>query len=148
MVAATWILLSVSLLVTDSDPAVLVLGGIVAVASAFVFIVIDIGWPADTIDWNDGRRHQAMSVETNRRVAKLKRAARAAVSTNSIVIHATLVDLVDDRLLAGHQIDRSIDSAAADGLLTPTLRKLVADSARHTVSVRELQQILTDIEML
>ena len=56
--------------------------------------------------------------------------------------------LVDDRLLAHHHIDRVAQPQAADELLTPTLRRLLAGPRRQTATPRELQRIHTDIEAL
>ena len=65
----------------------------------------------------------------------------------SAELGGTLVDLVDDRLLAHRHIDRATDPAAAMEVLTPTLRHLVA-AQRPAVGLRQLGRIITDIESL
>ena len=66
----------------------------------------------------------------------------------SAELRGSLVDLVDDRLLAHHRIDRATDPAAAMEVLTPTLRQLVVVDRRPAVAVRQLDRIITDIEAL
>ena len=148
VVVSLWLLLSLSLLGTDADPAVPVLAGIVAVFAAAVFVVADVALPAGSVDWAHGSRTRERAVETDQRVTKLRRDARAAVSTDSHAIEATLITLVDEALLERRGIDRSRDPEAAARVLSEPLRELTAGSRRRLGSPHDLQRLLTDIEAI
>ncbi len=147
-VASVWLLLSMSLLGSDADPAIPVLAGLVAVLAAAVFVVVDVGLATGSVDWVRGTRVREQAVETDERVARLRRDARASVTTDSRVIESTLVTLVDDALLDRHDIDRSHDPRAADRVLSERLQAFLAGSHRRALSPRDLQRLLTDIEAL
>ncbi|MGB8859995.1 MAG: hypothetical protein WCC60_12100 [Ilumatobacteraceae bacterium] len=144
----SWATLVVSLWVSHSRPAVLVLGGLVAALAATVFVLIDLSSGISRMEWTRRSSAPGSSGVRDRRVESLHRQARGAWWTGSTQIDDTLVELVDDRLLAHHRIDRGADPGAAGEMLTPTLRRLVAGPRRQTAAVRELRQILTDIEAL
>lgn len=148
IVMSVWSLLSLALLGSDSDPAIPVLAGLVAVLAAAVFVVIDVALATGSVDWARGSRVREQAVETDQRVTKLRRDARAAVTMDSRVIETTLIELVDDALLDRHHVDRSTDPDAADHLLSDRLRALTARSRRRPPSPRDLQRLLTDIEAI
>lgn len=148
VVASVWLLLSLSLLGSDADPAIPVLAGLVAVLASAVFVIVDVGLATGSVDWVRGTRVRERAVQTDARVAELRRDARASVTTDSRVVEATLITLVDDALFDRHQIDRSRDPGAADRVLSERLRTLVAGSSRRSLSPRDLQRLLTDIEAL
>lgn len=148
IVVSVWLLLSLALVGSDSDPAILALAGLVAVLATGVFVVIDVALSTSSVDWRRGSRARERSVEIDQRVSTLRRHARAAVNTDSRMIETTLITLVDDALLDRHQIDRSRDPQAAERVLSGPLRALVAGSRRRSFSPRDLQLLLTDIEAI
>ncbi len=143
-----WAVLVVSLWASNSRPSVIVLGGIVAVVVAIVFVMIDLAGTVSRVRWTSRSDHPVSSRGTDPRVKALRHQVYGAWLTGSPQISDTLVDLLDDRLITNHRINRSTDPANADGLLTARLRRLVAGPRRQTATVRELRQILTDIEAL
>lgn len=147
-VVSLWLILTLSLLVSDADPAIPVLAGLVAVVAAAVFVVIDVALSTGSIDWAHGNRTRERAVETDQRVKKLRRDARAADNTDSRVIETTLIALVDNALIDRHRIDRSRDSKAAEPVLSEPLRDLTAGSRRRSRSPRDLQRLLTEIEAI
>lgn len=143
-----WLVLSVSLAATDARPAVLVLGGIVAVVAAVIVVMLDLSDAISRVEWTQ-RRHVYLSTRgSDPRVASLHRELYQARWFGSTELRDTLVGLVNDRLLAHRHIDATTDPAAAMEVLTPSLRGLVASPRRAGTSVRELHRILTDIEAL
>jgi len=65
-------------------------------------------------------------------------------------LRASLVELIDDQLLAVHSIDRSVDPAAADEVLGDELSEFVRDpaTARRLDTPRLLAHTVTLIERL
>ncbi len=143
-----WLVFSVSLAASNARPAVLVLAGIVAVVSAVIVVTVDLSHVVIRVGWT--RPPQVRRRSTR---GAIRGSARCALELHdarwfgSAELRRTLVDLVDDRLLAHRHIDRATDPAAAMEVLTPTLRHLVA-AQRPAVAVRQLGRIITDIESL
>lgn len=147
-IVASWLVLVLALWATDSEPAVLALGGIVAAIAALLMAALDVSALATRVEWGRRDNPQPTAAADDPRVGRLRRSAQATWLTGSTWISDTLVDLVDDRLAAHHHIDRATDPEAADKVLTPTLRRLVTGPRRRTATPHELQRILTDIEAL
>lgn len=147
-VASVWLFFSVALLGTDADPAIPVLAGLVAVLAAAIFVVADVALSAVPVDWARGTRSRERAVETDQRVTKLRRDARAAINMDSRAIESTLITLVDDALLDRCGIDRSLDPQAADRVLSEPLKQLTGGSWRRLGSTRDVQRLLTDIEAI
>jgi hypothetical protein len=144
-----WLALCVSLAATDARPAVLALGGIVAVVAAVILVMFDLAKEVIRVEWIPPRRlPRSSSRGSDPRVGSLRHQLHDARWFGSTELRTTLVDLVDDRLLAHHHIDRATDSAAAMEALTPALRQLVVGSRRASVGVRQLGRIVADIESL
>ena len=147
-IVCVWLLLSVSLAASNSRPAVLVLAGIVAVVSAVILVMVDLSNAVIQVEWARPRQERRSTRGRDPRVSSLRTQLYDARRFGSAELSETLVDLVDDRLLAHHHIDRSTDPAAAMEALTPTLRHLVAAHRRTAVTMRQLDRIVTDIESL
>ncbi len=143
-----WLVISVSLAASNSRPAVLVLAGIVAVVSAVILVMIDLSNAVIRVEWTRPRQVRRSRPASDPRVSSLRTQLYDARWFGSADLRATLVDLVDDRLLAHRHIDRATHPAAAMEALTPTLRHLVTDHRRSAVAVRQLGRIITDIESL
>ncbi len=143
-----WGVLSVTLWASGSRPAVLVLGGIVAIASAVILVIVDLTSGISRVRWTKRTDQPGPARGEDPRVSVLRHQVRAAWLTGSTQLSDSLVDLLDDRLSSHLHIERSMNPAAADRMLTPSLRRLVSGPRRQTATVRELHQILTDIEAL
>lgn len=142
-----WLVLSVSLAATNAQPAVLVLAGIVAVVSAVILVMFDLSNAVIRVGWTRPRQVRRSTRGSDPRVSSLRTELYDARWFGSAELRGTLVDLVDDRLLAHRHIDRATDPAAAMEALTPILRHLVA-AQRPAAAVRQLGRIITDIESL
>jgi hypothetical protein len=147
VMVCAWLLLSVSLAVSNARPAVLVLAGVVAVVSALTVVMVDLSHAVIRVGWIRPRQVRRSIRGSDPRVNSLRTQLYDARWFGSAELRGTLVDLVDDRLLAHRHIDRATDPAAAMEALTPTLRHLVA-AQRPAVAVRQLGRIITDIESL
>lgn len=142
-----WLVLSVSLAATNARPAVLVLAGIVAAVSAVILVGVDLLNTVIQVGWTRSSQVGRSKRGSDPRVNLLRNELYDGRWFGSAELRGTLVDLVDDRLLAHRHIDRATDPAAAMEVLTPTLRHLVA-AQRPAVAVRQLRRIISDIESL
>jgi hypothetical protein len=143
-----WLVLAVSLAATNARPEVLVLGGVVACVSAVILVTLDLANAVSRIEWTR-RRHVYRSTRgSDPRVNSLRNQLYDARWFDSTELRDTLVNLVDDRLMAHHHIDRAADPAAAMDVLTPSLRHLIARSRHTGIAVRQLGRTVADIESL
>ena len=161
-IAATWIVLVFLLWVSDSRPAAFAIGGIVAALATIIYVAFDVVAEPVRVDWGGNDVSVAVGIaakggndrppppppSADPRVVDLRRQVQAAWRTDSTRVADTLVALLDDRLAAHHGIDRAANPNAAAQLLSPALRHLIAPTRRPTITTRELQRILTDIEAL
>lgn len=143
-----WLVLSISLEATGGRPAVLVLGGIVAVVATVILVMLDLAHTVIQVEWTRQRHERRSTGGSDLLVSSLHHQLYGARWSGSTELRDTLVELIDDRLLVHRQIDRATDAAEAMEALTPTLRRLVASPRRPATEVRELNRILTDIEAL
>lgn len=149
--AAVWSVVTVALLLSDSQPAVLALGGIVVVMVTATFGALDLARSAaptvhrgDSIDdLIGGRRRRSDDAAALALRNSLLRARRF----RSVHLRDELVELIEDRLAMAGRGDRA-PGTGAEVVLTPTLRRLVDDTSRSVRSVRELRRAITDIEAL
>ncbi len=148
VIVGMWVLLALALWASNARPAVLVVGGIVAAIGAVVFAMLDLADEVDEVEWTRKSRRQASTRRADPRVSSLRRKAQGTWWSSSSDLGDTLVELLDDRLLAHHRVDRADDPAAAAVLLSPALRSLVDAPRRTSMSPRELQELLVDIEAL
>ncbi len=148
IIAVSWAVLASALWISDARPVVFVVGGMVAAICAAVFAMLDLADAVDEVEWTRKSRRQASTRRTDPRVSSLRRKARGTWWSESSDLGDTLVELIDDRLLANHRVDRADDPAAAAVLLTPALRSLVDAPRRTSMSPRDLHQLLADIEAL
>ena len=145
--SSIWLVLSLSLWVTGSRPAVIALAGIVVVGAALVVSVLDVARDIGDTGWSRPRNTTRLS-GNDQRAIQLRHQVAGARQTDSTALHDRLVSLVDDRLIVRHGIHRSEQPVLADQALTPTLRALLTGSPRRLGSRRTLNQTITDIEAL
>lgn len=146
--AALWLLLSGLLVASDSEPAVVVLGGIVAVLAAMVVVAVDLGREVALVVWPKQRSRHLVPREDDRRVAKLRHQGQASARFEPDELQGTLAALVNDRLRANRGIGSEEAAAAASTVLSPALRRLIEGRSHRAVSIRELNRVLSEIEEL
>lgn len=142
-----WGVAVLSLWASDAEPAILILGGIVAAIAATAFAAFDLAVPVRAVKWPRRRSWTPQPTRVDQRAATLRRQAREAARRDTTELHDALIELVDDRLMVQHGIDRS-QSSEAGVVLSPALTRLVDGPRRRTATVRELHQIVSDIEEL
>ncbi|MEN9645683.1 MAG: hypothetical protein RL238_2352 [Actinomycetota bacterium] len=146
--AACWLLLWGALAVADAQPDPLLLAALVTVLAVGVVVLRDLVDTVEHVEWvspfevGPGRRGRDARVDT------LRRQLDGAPWMSRQSIGDVLVEIIDDRLLAHHDVDRYEDPAAANALLTPRLRRVVADPGRAAPILRDVNQIIDDIEAL
>jgi len=143
-----WVVLSVALWVSGARPQVIALGGAVAAIAAVIATAYDLGTSTLRVGWPQPRMEGPAPREEDPRVAQVVRDARAAIRSDSPQLRDTLIDLVDERLLVHHNIDRSVTPDLAARMLTPNLQRLLTSPPHRIARVTELRAILTDIETL
>ncbi len=143
-----WLLLSITLWLSDADPSVIALAGIVAVAAAIGLVVFDLGAAGQTILWPRPPESKPAGEPRTERIPRPLNDVHGAVRSQPTGLRRRLVALVDDRLVTRHGVDRRDAPAIADDVLTPALRKLVASSTGRIESIRELATIIDEIEAL
>lgn len=144
-VVVVWWGLWLVLLASDARPDVVLLGGVVAVSAAGILATLDATRVVDHLEWTRPPERRPEPSD-DPRVARLRHQVSGARWQQSRELTDALVALVDDRLQQRHGIDRAADPVAADAVLTPALRRLVADDGRTLPGIRELRRILTDLE--
>ena len=146
-IVIAWALLVLALWFSHSRPAVVVLGGIIAAIGATLFVALDLADVVSELEWTPNARHLP-SKRGDARVSWTRQKVQSARWSGSTEINDTLTELIDDRLLAHHHIDRAADPAAAAELLGPALRSFLDGRRRTAMTARELQRVLTEIEAL
>ncbi len=142
------VVLWIGLWASDASPAVLLLFAVVAAVVATIVVTIDLASELCAVEWTSRPARSLEPATSDPLGASLRRQIHGAAWSGSTSLHDTLVDVIDERLLAGHQIDRAVDPAAATAVLTPRLRRVIAGQRRRQVVPSELRLILTDIESL
>ncbi|MEP7113520.1 MAG: hypothetical protein ABI862_09665 [Ilumatobacteraceae bacterium] len=143
-----WLLLSIALWASRSRPAVVLLAGIVAILAAVIVVTLDLGRAIVPVEWSRRPRWSSSSQGVDPWVISLRNQLDQGRHYGSTELRERLVDLIDDRLLVHHHVDRTIEPAAAMGMLSPTLRAFVEGPAKPVTSLRILRRIVTEIEAL
>ena len=142
-----WLLLSIALWANRSRPAVVLLAGIVAIIAAVIVVALDLGQAIVPVEWSrrpGGYRSRGVDPW----VISLRNQLDEGRHSGSTDLRERLVDLIDDRLLVHHHVDRAIEPVAAMGMLSPTLRALIEGPVKPVTSLRKLRRIVTEIEEL
>jgi len=145
--AFIWLVLCASLWATDSRPAVVALAAVVAVSTTLVVLTADMARNIGDTGWPPPRQ-SVQQDDGDPWITQLRYQMAGAGQTGSTELHERLVSLVDDRLRIHHHIDRLEQPAAANRVLSPTLRDLLTGPPRRLSSGRTLQRTITEIEAL
>lgn len=145
-IVGAWLLLWVALWLSNADPSAVALAGIVVVIAAAGLVAVDLGRTVQRVTWP--LPPESSQPLDNQRVPRTLHGIDAVVRAQPTELRQRLVDLIDDRIRTHHDIDRGTNPELADGLLTPALRRIVADPPRRPPTERELWGILNDIEEL
>jgi hypothetical protein len=137
---------------TDMGPHV------VLVAAVCVLVGVGVWFVAELVDEAVGTNEMPVglaptpTVRTDRRVMRLRSGLAYGQRNDDSLdqLRSSLVELVDDQLLAVHQVDRAHDPDAARAVLGDDLFAFVSDpdTARELARPRSLDRILTLIERI
>jgi hypothetical protein len=143
-----WLLITLPLGLTGAEPEVIALAGVILAGSAVIVSAFDLSGELSPVPWTRRSRMPPRSPGSNWRSVTLRRQMTSGDGSSSTELRTQLVSLVDDRLAAAHGVDRALAPGQADALLTPTLRRLVAEPRSSRMGLRELRRVVTDIEAL
>ena len=115
IVLGVWLVTVGLMAALEMRPAVLAMGAIVAAVAAVAGVLFDLGELPVPVDWTAVRDSGTSGRGADPRVRSLRRKLLDERRLDVTHLRATLVELVDDRLVAHHRIDRSADPVAAVG---------------------------------
>lgn len=151
-VAAIAVLIEISLSVARMGPSLPLVASLVVLVAAIGFVVYDLEAAVLTVRWQRSAGTIPTATGSSSRVSSLRNSLLAIDRDGYLArrLYASLVDLIDDQLLAVHGIDRAHDPDAARVVLGPELARFVATGqppSRFT-DVRVLRPIVQRIEQL
>lgn len=152
MIAAIVIVVEAFMIVSGMGPDVLLVAAAAAIIGVGIWIIIATAEAVPTAAPIGAVARHGQDHRVDRRVTWL-RSGLAHGKTDSLSaarLHDSLVAIIDDQLRAGHQIDRTVDPAAAKAVIGAELAAFIDDpAARMSLpGPRELDRILTRIERL
>jgi hypothetical protein len=149
--AVGWIVVSVGMAAMRMDPSPVLIAGIVGVVVAALWLLLDVSDVAPPISWGAGYGPDRLRKGGDVRVRTLHgQLLHGRQLDDGRALHGVLVDLVDDRLLAEHGIDRTSEPQRAAAALGPLLTDFVTNppSAKRLGDVAFLASIVEQIESL
>jgi hypothetical protein len=151
IVAAT-VLVSAVLVASDTGPNLPLIAALCGLVGAGIWAVGDVAEALPTTRPTRIEPPAPPAARGDRRLMRLRsgiaygRADGVALAR----LHENLVAIVDDQLLAAHDIDRSTDPDGAAAVMGPELNRFVTDpeSTAKLADQRSLDRLLTLIERL
>lgn len=153
----------VLMLLLDMQPRLVLVAMVVMAVAAAGWSAFDLGHTAEPLTWHDYGADQAGTARPDQRTQALRsrlerntRGRRTASTSrtgepepNDEIVE-TLVDVIDDHLVAEHGLDRTADFEALAAVLDPELARFVTDTAtqRSMTQRRTLARTVALIEDL
>lgn len=146
------------------EPRLVLVGFVVIVATAATWLILDVGQATAPVNWHNYGAAEDAVTRPDRRVqvlkARLRQPTRRGRALGSVgatptgradpsdEIGDSLVEVLDDHLVADRGIDRSEDPVGAAEALGPELMQFVSDPAvrRSMTQRRPLVRTITSIE--
>lgn len=126
-VVAIWLAATTALAALQMRPSVVLLALIVTTTATLLWSTVDLADVAAPVDWRTGRETTGTTKGADARVKLLeRRLAHGQAMASNLLLHHTLVELIDERLVSAHGIDRNLDPGAAEHLLGAELAHFVA----------------------
>jgi hypothetical protein len=151
-VVAVAVLIEISLSAAQMGPSLPLVAGLVVLVAVIGFVVYDLAGAVVTVRWRPAAVAVPTMTGSTSRVSSLRNRLLAMDRDGYLArqLHASLVGLVDDQLLAVHGIDRAQDPDRARGVLGPELTRFVAseEPPPRLMDVRVLRPIVQRIEQL
>ncbi|MBI5090491.1 MAG: hypothetical protein HZB15_16985 [Actinobacteria bacterium] len=149
--AIGWFVVSLGMAALQMDPSPVLLAGIAAVILGGLCLLLDVSDLAGAASWEGFYRPEPLRKGDDVRVRVLQgQLLHGRSLDDGHALHALLVDLIDDRLLAERGVDRAADPQRAAALLGPTLVQFVSapPSPRRLRDAAFLASIVDHIESL
>ncbi len=141
----TWVALSAVLAATDARPAVLALGGVIAVASVVVLLAFGLWRDTRPVRWTTSPGASTRLVRVDERVRAFGRLMSPENQRLTTELVDTLIDLIDAREQATPTgLPRRGPAGTAE--LRRTLDQLTSARRRRVLSERDVRDILREIE--
>jgi threonine dehydrogenase-like Zn-dependent dehydrogenase len=151
IVVAT-IAIELFMIVTGMGPDVLLVAAAAASIGVGAWIVVDIAEATPSVAPIGAAAPRQPEHRVDRRVTRLRSGLAHGQSDQFSAerLHGSLVEIIDDQLMAAHQIDRTSDPDAAATAMGSELARFVDDPAARVSlpGTRELDRILAEIERL
>jgi len=149
VIGVAWLITVASLAAAQMRPSPIPLAGIAFAIGAAISVLVDLADLAEPVSWHAMRDSGGLGRGADPRLRTLHRQLVRAPGRDSEGLHALLIRLIDDRLLAEHSIDRAADPQRASEMLGPDLTTLVAGKPpRNLTNPEVLATILSRIEAL
>jgi hypothetical protein len=143
-------IVAVGMVLLGMEPRLVLVAFVVMIVGAATWLTVDLGPLASRVVWTDHGRGTSTSARSDRRVQALRARLRSPARRRRVPklvdtgraepadeIVSTLIDVIDDHLLAEYGIDRATEPAAAAAVLGADLTRFVTDpSARRSMSAR------------
>ena len=146
------LVVEVLMVVTGTGPDLLLVAGLGCLIGAAGWCAVDLHAAAVEADPLPVAHRTPPPTGVDRRVRLLSTGLRFDKHSDHSAkrVRDSLVELVDDQLVAKYGVDRTVDPAAAERILGPQLFRLVddPDSARSVARPKNLTHIVTLIERL
>lgn len=149
--AVAWFVVSLGMAALQMDPSPVLLAGIAAVLLTALCLLLDVSDLAGAASWEGAYQPERLRKGDDVRVRVLQgQLLHGRGLDDRHALHALLVDLIDDRLLAERGIDRAAEPQRAATLLGPTLANFVSTppSPRRLGDPAFLASIIDQIESL
>jgi hypothetical protein len=146
------IVVDVLMIVTGMGPNVLLVAALGVLVGVGLWFVVDLSDVAVGSDTTATRQVRQPDLRAERRVMQLRSSLATGRPDRPALVNlrATLVELIDDQLRAGHDVDLATEPDRARAIMGDDLYGFVVDedSAAMLASPRGTDQILTLIERL
>lgn len=147
--AVAWFVVGVGMVLSGMEPHLVLLGFVVMIAAAVMWLIIDLAPVSSPLVWVDpaslGRPQDGHDLRVRILRSRMKRsparrrphrgAAKGEPEPPDQVIEA-LLGVVDHHLLAEHGIDRAADPTSAASVLGPDLGRFVTDADAQRAMTR------------
>jgi hypothetical protein len=148
---AVWVVVSLLMAAMQMDPSPVLIAGLVGVAAGGLCLVLDVSDVASPVSWGADRAPEGLRRGGDVRVRTLQGQLQQGRNLDDgRALHGSLVEIVDDRLLTEHGIDRTADPERAAAVLGPPLTAFVTNPppSRRLGDPAYLAAILDRIEAL
>lgn len=150
-VGMLWVATVATLALLDMRPSVVALAAIAGAVAAVLFLMLDLADVAAPVDWRAVSDGGATARGSDTRVRVLRRQiSDGRALEGGTALHRTLVELIDDALVAHHRIDRWSEPDRARAVLGDELSRVVGSSAAAALVAdpARLAAVLDRIERL